>query len=1032
MDKPGEKAVLLFCKTCGCRRLHDVIEELQKLFTERNVKPNVCGICQKQVGLEKDCKPTELNIKKEILTDDDYEDVNFSAHLSKSTSKTASKVDQNKSSDDTQEDHAMFTRLSTGASKVVTYTTMSTEDDCVSSISDDGAADSESDNGGDGSESDGGESEEEMIVELDGLIETEETAEASTVASGKPNIIYRKYLDPELKKFLATSNDSKSPLVCNRCQEPFKFIGTFAKHISRHTHKKPMEKPFRCHECQKNFELRAFKKHLKTHVKSFKCTYSRCRFTFKTEKTLKKHLEVHKGLRRHSCKVCGAGFLEKRDLDKHEVNHDKKKKMRCEFCNKTYNHIAKLRTHVRRAHADKKYKCKVCPYSCYTTEDLEKHIHVHPKGNFKCSKCQHTFSSQAAFDFHLQINSCKMPVESADGEKSKTDADGENSKMDADGEDSNVVADTCNSKKGVSDSNTDANDSKIGVDVEESKKDTDVSDSKKDAEISNLQTSAEVCNSNTSAEVSNSKTSAEDSNSNSKTDADVSDSKTNAGVSNSKTSGEVSNSKTSGEVSTSKTDADLQDSQTDEDFGNSKMDADVDITDVLEYLDAGLVPHMAKPRSVDMPFKCKHCAEKEFTSAHLFHQHIQLSHPKQDCSAITHFYHCNKCSRKYGHRCDLTKHLKSHSDNRPYVCAYENCEKAFKRKDTLSKHQDIHAAAGDTMKNSTLEEDDIIEILQWLDPTLKALIHTPRSKEFPFSCKYCDMKEFKSANICLNHIKQKHPEIDCPITHAYRCSHCNQTFEMKATLSRHILSHSDYKPYVCTIDDCNKSFNRKDKLKDHQKRHVGEEKRHMCSTCGNWFSSTSGLNTHMKVVHMRAYEHLCSFCGKGFPIKSKKDNHEKSKHLGMKIWVCELCGKSYNKRVELTQHMYYHSGEKPYACDYCEYRCVRLDYLKKHVKTHTEEKPYKCSICNLGFSLRSTLIIHMKRHHGFVTPDKIEKVDKDVIPVTIKKGGSRSRSPRSGSPASLIPTASGRPSFFAEETESAVGFLQVFKESCNM
>ena len=50
MDKLGEKTVLLFCKACGCRQLHDVIEELQKLFTERNVKPNVCGICSKTGG----------------------------------------------------------------------------------------------------------------------------------------------------------------------------------------------------------------------------------------------------------------------------------------------------------------------------------------------------------------------------------------------------------------------------------------------------------------------------------------------------------------------------------------------------------------------------------------------------------------------------------------------------------------------------------------------------------------------------------------------------------------------------------------------------------------------------------------------------------------------------------------------------------------------------------------------------------------------------------------------------------------------
>lgn len=55
------------------------------------------------------------------------------------------------------------------------------------------------------------------------------------------------------------------------------------------------------------------------------------------------------------------------------------------------------------------------------------------------------------------------------------------------------------------------------------------------------------------------------------------------------------------------------------------------------------------------------------------------------------FYTCQKCDKVFKTNARLNKHLKlTHSEERPYVCEYKNCEKKFKLKRTLSQHMVVH------------------------------------------------------------------------------------------------------------------------------------------------------------------------------------------------------------------------------------------------------------------------------------------------------------------------------------------------------
>lgn len=92
------------------------------------------------------------------------------------------------------------------------------------------------------------------------------------------------------------------------------------------------------------------------------------------------------------------------------------------------------------------------------------------------------------------------------------------------------------------------------------------------------------------------------------------------------------------------------------------------------------------------------------------------------------------------------------------------------------------------------------------------------------------------------------------------------------------------RPYKCEM--CPKAFARPHQLVVHLPVHTGE-RAHLCSECGNSFSSVSALIDHRKRRHQMQRDHKCQTCPKAFFTKQELIAHNRT-HTGDKPFQCQV------------------------------------------------------------------------------------------------------------------------------------------------
>ncbi|XP_066920822.1 PR domain zinc finger protein 14-like [Clytia hemisphaerica] len=138
----------------------------------------------------------------------------------------------------------------------------------------------------------------------------------------------------------------------------------------------------------------------------------------------------------------------------------------------------------------------------------------------------------------------------------------------------------------------------------------------------------------------------------------------------------------------------------------------------------------------------------------------------------------------------------------------------------------------------------------------------------------------------------------------FPCHLCQRSFEKKDRLRIHILHvHQKYRPHVCKI--CGKRFSQSSSLNKHSRVHTGERP-YACPHCPKSFTASSILRTHLR-QHNGERPFKCKFCGKAFASHAAHDSHVRRTHEKLKTFSCGVCAKTFSMEFELKFHLSTHT-----------------------------------------------------------------------------------------------------------------------------
>uniref|UniRef100_A0A0B6Y760 C2H2-type domain-containing protein n=1 Tax=Arion vulgaris TaxID=1028688 RepID=A0A0B6Y760_9EUPU len=261
----------------------------------------------------------------------------------------------------------------------------------------------------------------------------------------------------------------------------------------------------------------------------------------------------------------------------------------------------------------------------------------------------------------------------------------------------------------------------------------------------------------------------------------------------------------------------------------------------------------------------------------------------------------------------------------------------------------------------------------------------------------------------------------------YRCGHCKMLIFTRPTLSRHLIKHTNTRPFQC--EKCLKSFHDKADLLHHHKTHT---KPVQCKTCLSSFSKILYLQNHLlkgcpvtdndsRFTLLPDLRCQCNICQKILKNKANVLRHlrvhafqernrtsfqagettfatptenlqsSEPKNLSQNVenhfqplpnsvgFHCMICGQEFRFKSFIITHVRMHLNQRPYKCPECSKCFFARQMLKKHQQNHT--RPYKCPTCNKSFIRRYLMKDHFKKRHETEDPlkDITELLDEKLI-----------------------------------------------------
>ncbi|CAL8285349.1 unnamed protein product [Lota lota] len=212
----------------------------------------------------------------------------------------------------------------------------------------------------------------------------------------------------------------------------------------------------------------------------------------------------------------------------------------------------------------------------------------------------------------------------------------------------------------------------------------------------------------------------------------------------------------------------------------------------------------------------------------------------------------------------------------------------------------------------------------------------------------------------------------------HQCNLCSKTFPASSKLQRHMMSHTDQRPFRCQM--CEKSFRQKTHLRVHSRTHLWSKYHRQRSfyisrppsrMAGHntkpavdvllpkrcvqidAFDKKSVTHAFPKITHIQtlALPNVENSTRGLMPSTSYTNSTVHSKKNLKKVQTskcarikngsqhrCLLCLKCFPSPSKLRRHEMVHTGLKPFQCLVCGKRFRQAPHLKVHERTHSEER----------------------------------------------------------------------------------------------
>nr|XP_014342108.1 PREDICTED: transcription factor IIIA [Latimeria chalumnae] len=234
------------------------------------------------------------------------------------------------------------------------------------------------------------------------------------------------------------------------------------------------------------------------------------------------------------------------------------------------------------------------------------------------------------------------------------------------------------------------------------------------------------------------------------------------------------------------------------------------------------------------------------------------------------------CDASFNKAWKLDAHLCKHTGEKPFVCDYKGCGKGFTRNYHLTRHQLIHGG------------------------------------EKPFQCPNdgCNAAFSTKSNL-KRHTENKHGNQDAPYVCDFEA--CGKAFKKHQQLKIHQCEHTNLLPFECDYEGCNKRFPVPSKLRRHKKIHKGYAcEKEDCSFVGKTWTE---YQKHLKDRHTEKF--ICELCNKTFKRKDFLKQHQKTHDQHREVFRCphEGCGRTYTTTFNLQSHILsFHEERREYVC----------------------------------------------------------------------------------------------------------------------